>query len=329
MTDTHEETYENTFQTGPHAALTLRNVRGNVTIVGWERPEVSIVAVKKMGSEWGAHESFERTTIEMEQAGERVYVRTRYSNSSSIFGWIGIGRTPPVVHYTVKAPATCDISVRTVNGNLRISDVIGTIYLRSVDGSMDIKRVSGQVITSGVSADIHASDVGGSVAVHTVSGGGSFLQSQLSSFAAKCVSGDMQIETTIDPNGSYEMKSVDGSFCLRLPATSRATAEMTGVSGRASCALPCTVLQQERGRWRAEINGGGPTISLKSVSGELRIMAADIAPAANAPAPTPPVAAPAASASREWPEMDILKAVERGELTVEQAVAKLTELDKS
>ena len=326
MADVSEQTYESTFSVGDHAELTLRNVRGGIEISGWERPEVSVVAVKKMGTEWGARESFDDTVIEMEHDGPRVRVRTHRSGGGGMLSWMGIGRTPPQVFYTIKVPATSAVSVRTVNGPLGISSVIGALYLRTVEGDIVIKRVSGQIITSSVDATIHGSEIGGTVATKTISGKVDLSQSQLTSFWAKSVSGDVRLETVIDPNGTYESSSVDGSFHLLVPPDSRATAEMTSVSGRASCDLICKVTEQRRGHWQALVNGGGAAISLKTVSGDLTISASSSLPGAAASAPQP-TSAPA-PANRDWPEMDILKSVERGEMTVEAAIARLAELDK-
>ena len=292
MTEVNEQTYEGTFAVGTRADLTLRNVRGSIEVSGWDRPEVHVVAVKKLGTEWGARESFERTAVEMDQSGSHVRVRTRSHGDRGIFGWIGIGRTPPQVAYTVKVPATSDVSVRTVAGLLTVSDVLGTLYLRTVDGEINITRVSGQILLSGVSAQIRGDQIGGAVAIKTVSGHAVLAKSQLTSFLGKCVSGDVRIETTLDTTGTYESRTVDGSLHLIVPPDSRATGELESVSGRASCELPCQVSEERRGRvrWRGIINGGGATISLKTVSGDLMISAAsDLAQA--------PVAAPSASST--------------------------------
>ncbi len=326
MTDNKEQRYERTFTVGQRAELTLRNVRGDIQISGWDRPEVSIVAVKTMGSEWGAHESFDRTTVETDQDGSHIRVRTRAHTNDGLFGWMGIGRTPPRVSYTIKTPATSDVSLRTVNGNLRISGIIGAAYLRTVDGDIEIERLSGQIIVSSVSAAIRGNEIGGTVAIKAISGNVVFTRSQLTSFYAKSVSGDVELETTIDPAGSYEAGSVSGSFRLLVPPDSQASAELTSVSGRGSCELPCRVTEQDRRHWQATINNGGALIRLKSVDGSLTI--APTTRLTNAPAPTPPAAPAAAPADNEWPEMDILKSVERGEVSVEDAIARLAELDK-
>jgi hypothetical protein len=327
MADVSEQTYEKTFDVGSSARLTLRNVRGPIEISGWDRPQVHIVAAKKMGGEWGAHESFEDTAVEMQAEGNDVHVRTRTVQDGGIFGFIGVGRTPPRVFYTIQVPTTCEVSVRTVEGKIHISDIIGNVYTKTVNGEIALERVSGQVLTNAVDADVLGVEIAGTLATKAVSGDVKVSQSRLASFWAKSVSGDVELETTVDSTGVYEVGTVSGDLHMMVPAETRAHAYMSSASGSASCGLLCRVVRNERGKWDAEINGGGATISLKTVSGDLTITpTANVLPEKpeTAPEPTPP-----ARTDRDWPEMSILKAVEDGQLTVEQALAKLAELDKS
>ena len=327
MAEPTEQSYEQTFDVGQRAELTLRNVRGPISISGWDRPQVSIIAVKQRGSEWGASDAFQDTTVEMEQDGAQVRVRTRYRGSSGFLGWVGFGRTQPRISFTIQVPAACDISVRTVSSDISISNVIGSVYAKAVNGDIKLESVSGQIITSGVDATVQGNALAGTLATRAVSANVIVKQSRLTSFWSKSVDGNVSLETTIDPAGAYDMRSVGGSLRMLIPSASKVSASLHGLSGQASCDLPCTVTEQARGRWAAQINGGGAAIALKTVSGDLSLrMSTSIPAAAQPPAPTVATAGPV---NADWPEMSILKAVERGELSVEDAVAKLAALDQA
>ncbi len=324
MAAENEEKYEQTFVVGDKAELTLRNVRGSVEVVGWDRPEVHVVAVKRMGTEWGAHDAFEETTVRMEQDANRIRVRTYRADHVGLFGWLGIGRTPPEVSYTVQVPVTSDVSVRTIGGDIALSSIRGTVYSKTVSGNIELRSVSGHIIVSGISGRVKGSELSGNLAAKSVSGEVFVGLSHLSGLWSKTVSGSVDVETTIDPAGTYELSSVSGSFMLSIPPDSRATARLRASSGRAACDIPCRVTEQERGRWEAVLNGGGASIELKTVSGDLHIRPSSLAAEGGAPVQE----TPAAGAAEGWPEMAILKAVERGEMSVEAAVAKLAELDR-
>ncbi len=69
------------------------------------------------------------------------------------------------------------------------------------------------------------------------------------------------------------------------------------------------------GSWRAMLNGGGVEVHFNSVSGDLILtaesVAAPAAPVTEAPEPSP------------MTTMDVLKAVEAGQMTVDEALKRL------
>ncbi len=322
-----EERYEKTFATGDHCELTLVNVRGQVQITGWERPEVSVVAVKRMGHYWGGQESFQNTTVEMDQQGAAVSLRTRMARTFNPFGWMGIGATPPEVEYTVQVPVKSEVAVRTVGGLVQIAHVQGTVYARAVSGDIFLEKVAGNLIVHGVSGQVKAQEGSGNLGVRTVSGDVAVRQSRLESLAGKTVSGDIALESSLAVRGSYTAKTVSGDCRLFLPADTRANIQLTSTSGKAKCDLPCIVNEMHRGLWRGTLNGGGATVSVHSVSGDLIIGRGEEAGTRGAGELESPPAGEAAEApeSQESPEMAVLRAVEHGEMSVEQALQQLEE----
>jgi hypothetical protein len=86
-----------------------------------------------------------------------------------------------------------------------------------------------------------------------------------------------------------------------------------------------SVEKQGFGSWRATINGGGVEVRFNSVSGDLVLttdagrQTTEVASAPAAEAPPPPPEPPMTT-------MDVLKAVEAGQLSVDEALKRL---DKS
>ncbi|MDO9066603.1 MAG: hypothetical protein Q7U96_05945, partial [Chloroflexota bacterium] len=125
-----------------------------------------------------------------------------------------------------------------------------------------------------------------------------------------------------DPQGTYSAKTVSGNLHLFLPTDTRATIQLASTSGKAQCDLACTVSESRRGVWRGVLNGGGATVDFHTVSGNLLVGMAgpEEPPAVGQEEPAQPQAA------GEAPEMSVLRAVERGDLTVEDALKQLEEL---
>ena len=130
---------------------------------------------------------------------------------------------------------------------------------------------------------------------------------------------------------------------------------MESVNGGVECALPHTTVSSEMrpafSSWQGAINGGGAPVNVRTVNGRLRVASAlgdtPAAPAASSAQTARPAerssdaasaapaasfgsaAAPAASSAEparpaERSTMDILRAVERGELTVDDAMKAMS-----
>jgi hypothetical protein len=123
-----------------------------------------------------------------------------------------------------------------------------------------------------------------------------------------------------------------------VPADTRASFSVHGVSAAVHAALPCEVVHQSRApgarSWRGQLNSGGAAVGLHTVSGNFFLQPLIVggvptgaeSPSAESPAePAPPpadVAEPAPTPA-ETAELNILRALERGELSVDAALAQL------
>lgn len=320
-----EQRYEQTFATGPRCELSLTNVRGSIQVCGWDKPEVQVTAVKRLGNYMGAQQAYDETIVAMEQNGEAVSARTRMEKGFNPFAWIGLGTTPPEVVYTVMVPRRSEVAIRCVSGPVEVRDVEGSVYARSVNGDIYLAHVAGNVMVHGVNGRVTGEDLRGQLAARTVDGVIAIHGSTLASVSARTVSGDVTLETGLQPTGEYAVRTVSGGLHLLVPTDAAASLELHSTSGRASCDLPCQVTDSHRGTWRATLGGGGANVSLRSVSGGLTVsLAGQTEPPAPqaSPEPTEPEIAEAVP-PKEAPEMAVLRAVERGELPVEEALKQL------
>jgi hypothetical protein len=109
--------------------------------------------------------------------------------------------------------------------------------------------------------------------------------------------------------GPYDVSSVSGDIGFLVPPATACEMELRTLSGDLATDLAVTSRSRSRGRQVLEINGGGVEVAVNSVSGSLTIMCAldDAALQRESPA------------SRQ----EILERVERGELSVAEALHQL------
>lgn len=342
------EVFERTFPVGDAGELVLSNISGTVEIRSWDYPEIKVAGTKRTGGllPWvSPEEGFRATRIEMEHEGSRVVVRTT-RHRDGFWGFVQWLGGVAQVDYVVRVPRRCNVVVDLVAGHLNVDEVRGNVIARTVSAGTLLRHLTGNLATSTVSGGVSAEDISGKAALRTVSGGIRAAHSRFSSLTCQTVSGRVELETPLEPDGSYEFQTVSGNVELVVPRDTRCSAELQSMSGTIRSTLPAQLREVNRGHWRAEINGGGTRVNVKSVSGSLRfaeprvpgaLPAGAVQPAVHPTPPSPPAPAGAgAGGERQGPEervdresimMMILSAVERGELTVEEAAEKLSELD--
>ncbi|HLH73461.1 MAG TPA: hypothetical protein VKX96_09260 [Chloroflexota bacterium] len=342
--------YNWTFDTGPSARLFLSNPRGEVRIAGWERPEVQIHAIKRTDDRARS----QMTRVVAEQKDSSIIVRTITDQISRLVeggGLWGIAQdviqaladlvslgTPAPVSYIVQVPFHSDLEVNGVSSRLMVSGVEGGERIRSVSGGIEATNLRGDVDLTTVSGEVEGRDLSGRVSANSVSGEIQ-LAGSIANLRAKTVSGRIEVSGPLATDGHYLFNSVSGDVTLRIPMTAHATFHAKGVSLNVHSELREGLTAQTgrapgRSQWIAELNGGGAIVRFHTVSGAfaLRVLGEQPSPTVpNPPMPTSPLATPAEpppALIAESEQMRILKALERGEMSVDEATWQLEALKR-
>ncbi|HEX7542431.1 MAG TPA: DUF4097 family beta strand repeat-containing protein [Anaerolineales bacterium] len=299
------ETIEKTFTVSSPARLNLNNIRGSVEIHPGEEGVIQVTAVKQPSSG-----DEKRTEIEIAQEADgTVKAATRFPDGG--WNWL-FGSRPCAVDYVVKVPRRCSLKLNGVSNTVHAEGFEGTVSVNSVSGEIALRDITGPVRIHTVSGDAEGERINGSLDLDTVSGDIVLKESDLSSIKANTVSGDMQIGTSLK-EGPYDFKSVSGDVHLVVPPDSHCTGEMHSVSGDLVSAFPITGYSRHHGNQTVNVQGGGVKTYLRSVSGNLSLDCDGEIPPAPEPLKTVSIEARRA----------VLERVERGELTVDEAVGHL------
>ena len=325
----NEYQIERTFQVDPGGNLDIRNINGSTQIESWDRQEIRVLARKGAKSA----QADEATQIQISQEGNTVYVKTQAKAEGDWLGWLGTKiKAPARVDYLVKAPVRCNIATSMVSGRTTVAGFEGGLRLNTVSGDANVAGISGKISFNTVSGDIEAAELAGDVQLNSVSGDVVIKGSNLFSLKGNTVSGDLRLETPLSEEGRYATSAVSGDVRFTVPADTGCTAKLSTLSGDLRTDLPHTVLEGKRTAKRYEINGGGAALEANSLSGDLRIMAA----ATGAPPPPPARGQEEAEAWPEAPEeavagssrMEILRAIESGEITVQEGLSRLADYEE-
>ena len=293
---------EQSFPVSDECVILIETISGDLDISGWDNAQVRVQA------------SNGKATVHQE--GSKLDIKPASTGSSDL---------------ELRVPCRCDLTLRAISGD---------IELRDVGGQIDLQTKSG---------DIAGENVRGELRVHTVSGDIELSGSCLSSLTVGTVSGDSLIESPLDVEGEYHVRSVSGNVHLRIPEDQSCTVRGKSLSGGFKCDLPHELDHQgrgKRGKWEARINGGGPELRVDTISGDVRVSVAATEPEETQPFADERATKPlvykeskdepfgldeetaASQESKESPSsaaqrMEILKAIEEGEMSVDEGLAKL------
>lgn len=307
-------------EVGARGRLILRQTSGEVSVRGVEGDRIRVRADDEKAFK-------ERYSIEIGKDGVEVRQTEKLG-----FGIFGRGES---VDLMVEVPHGANVSIETQSGDIDASDLSGSKSFRTASGEVALHRLSGAVEVETVSGDLEIDgpaplDLKG----RTVSGDVDLRVPLLRRLDLGTTSGDMQIDAELRGEGPFALRTISGD--VRLVGRSGLRVEAETITGDLSSDLP-SKRESQLGRRVIVVGRPGPTLSFRSVSGDLHVAEPrDAAPAfketpmeeddgtTTAAAATDAGSAGDADAKR----LEILRRLERGEISVAEAGDRLGELDE-
>jgi hypothetical protein len=214
-------------------------------------------------------------------------------------------------------PNAAQMQLTAVSSDVTVTDLRGEQRYKTVSGDLSITNSGGSVRVETVSGDaIVRADEALTVQAQTVSGDLNIISPTLRSLRANTVSGDIQLEAELAGDGDFRAETVSGDLSVGLVGS--ATFEIHGLSTDVSSELDHR-LEGQIDRRRLIIGSGGPRMVFNSMSGDVDIRhPRRINPR---PAAAKPVAEP--TPAEQESQMEILRALERGDIDVDEATRRL------
>ncbi|MCJ8319236.1 MAG: DUF4097 domain-containing protein [Colwellia sp.] len=231
--------------------VSIESLRGDVTIIGWDKKEVSVKGE--------LDDKAERFIFEKHGSTIKIKVVMPHSNNH---GWHSGGST-----LTIKMPkdsrmnfsgVSTDVilsnlisssEVHTVSGDIKATDLKKHVELSTVSGSVKSQNLSGKIRLSSVSGDIkdrnsrgrlilrvvsgdiesrsHASEV----FVNNVSGGIELALDKIDELEVSTVSGDVDSRLTLNDSGVVKLSSISGDINIRFQSKVQANFRLNASAG--------------------------------------------------------------------------------------------------
>jgi hypothetical protein len=258
------------------------------------------------------------------------------------------------------------VNVRTASGPATCADLACRVEASSASSDWHLRAIAGPLTVQTASGDIVIEGIDGSLTLRSASGDARVTGAKLSNLNVNTASGDISVAGRLNGSESCRIHTVSGEVNLELAAPLPSAIEFKSVSGDAFIGAPYEhtgrKTWQINGEDGAELAVKTVSGDLHLRAGDLpsagitesRIPEAMVPPSPAAPpaasSPPAPAAAPAAGAiplsgptangeahmadrqaglneAEETERLDLLQALERGEIDVEDAMRRLDELD--
>jgi putative adhesin len=299
--DNREEQTERTtkvIRLGTDGSLALGNIAGDIAVTrgGGSDATIEIVKTARGRTAEDAKEQLALVPVEVVERNGRAEVKTHYPSGNDRNNRRNINVS---VTYTVTAPAGTRLSIDSISGSIRVSDIKGDINANSISGDVRIagagrigtaKTISGTVEISETQADgpVAGSSVSGDVVFRRVTArridGGSVSGNiklddvQCERVSAQTTSGNVSFSGPLARSGRYELKSFSGEVRLFLSGNTGFEVDANSFSGEVRADLPITLrgaqAPNRRGR-HTTLSGtygdGAAVLDLTTFSGSIVI----------------------------------------------------------
>jgi len=283
-----EKRSQKSFTVTENGTLFLKTDIGAIDVeIGSDDTVVVEVSRKaKTASERRAERIMKDFTLDFRQDGKDVHVTAEYHRGRRLMSWLG---NRLHVRFTVRVPRTYNLDLRTSGGGIAVDDLEGRISARTSGGGLRFGAVKGPVVarTSGGTIRMEAcggiaelKTSGGSITLGRVhgdvtastSGGSIRIEEIMGSIDAHTSGGSIKVAISRQPERNCRLTTSGGTITVSLFGGVKLNLDAKTSGGRVHTDFPVTVRGEiSRRMLKAELNGGGPELYLRTSGGSIHI----------------------------------------------------------
>jgi DUF4097 and DUF4098 domain-containing protein YvlB len=262
------------------ARIDVSNIKGDVTISGWDKNEVSITGTLGEGVR----------KLDIEGGGSSLSVKVEPPDKQGWFNWGSESRMGNT-SLDLKVPRNAEMKIEVVSADVALSGVAGrSLSVNGVSGKLrldsdakevDVDSVSGNIELTGkaerghletVSGNVRARGLGGQIKFETVSGDIDAENGDYREINAGTVSGDINLRGKPTKDARIEVETMSGDVHLYLPSDIAARIHATTFSGS---------IRSDFGKVKEEEHGPGSSldaqlgndgrVDLQTFSGDIEV----------------------------------------------------------
>jgi DUF4097 and DUF4098 domain-containing protein YvlB len=276
----------------------IENVRGEITITGWDKNTVSVVGELDDKTE----------KFIFEKRGNGIFIKVKTPRNLDR-GFFNNGQGSKL---TIKIPENSKLNFSGVSTNVDVNNILQRAEIKSVSGEIKANNLATNVVLSAVSGNINSTKLQGKISLESVSGNIIDKQSagrlniesvsgdikSLSSatevsanavsgeitlnleaidvLELNTVSGDIDVHLSLNKNGTVDASSVSGNirsyFQKSVAANFRISSNAGGnITNKLTDDAPSKAKYGPNSRLRFETGDGNGSVEMSTVSGNISL----------------------------------------------------------
>ena len=202
--------------------------------------------------------------------GDTVYLREDHpKNAKEWEKATGLRNVEFEVLYELWIPESIDLNLSTIEGDVAVGKMSAVCRVSTVEGDVMIEEAGKLAEVSSVEGDVMVTKVAGTAKVSTVEG--DVMIREVAAFQAQTVEGDVMIRLTTQPSGNCRLNTVEGDAQVTISPDLAVSIVGQTLGGKTILDLPLEDKVTTGGQVVGNRNGGGPSIHLNSVGGDIVI----------------------------------------------------------
>lgn len=272
--DEQTERLTKTLRIGATGELDVSNVAGDIAVTrsGGSEATIEIVKTSRGRTPEDAREMLGLVQVEITERNGRAEVKTRYPGEDETRR--NNRRNVNVsVAYTITAPANTRLTIGSISGSIKVTDILGDLALNTISGAVRVanagriataKSISGtvEIVDTQIDGTVEAESISGDVLLRkvrarrlglgTVSGNVTVQDVQCDRVEAHSVSGNVEFGGALAKSGRYDLSSHSGTIRVVVSGDAGFELDANSFSGSVRSDLPLTLRgRDDRGRQRA------------------------------------------------------------------------------
>ena len=253
-----------------NARIDVSNIKGAVTVSGWDRNEVAVSGSLGDGAK----------TLAIDGSADHLVIKVEPPDKQGWFSWGADSRMGDTV-LDLKVPKGAEMKIEVVSADvaltgvggrlLDVNSVSGKVRLDSDAKEVEIDSVSGNIDLTGkaerghletVSGNIRARGLGGTLKFETVSGDVDAENGDYRELSAGTVSGDINLRGKPTKDARIDVETMSGDVHLYVPSDVSAHLRATTFSGS---------IRSDFGTVKDEDHGPGSSLDATTGDGDSRV----------------------------------------------------------